>query len=126
MTAALILFMRYYARAFPPSGGATGAWAKLFNWFVRAHAYYFSLPRLQFEETTLGLALLFGLLVMPALIYIPGYYVLKPYANGGLFALYVDYCKGLVEFRPSVLIALLGPFVFLTLFRVFRFALRKL
>ena len=98
----------------------------MFNWFVRAHTYYFSLPRLQFEATTLGLALLFGLLVMPALIYIPGYYVLKPYANGGLFALYVDYCKGLVEFRPSVLIALLGPFVFLTLFRVFRFALRKL
>ena len=40
---------------------------------------------------TLGLALLFGLFVMPALIYLPGYYVLKPYQNGGLFALYIDY-----------------------------------
>lgn len=125
MTAALVLLMRYYARAFPPAGGTTGAWAKLFNWFVRAHAYYFSLPRFQFEAMTLGLALLFGLLVMPALIYVPGYYVLKPYANGGLFALYFDYYKGLVEPRPSCWIALLGPFVFLSLFRVCRLILRK-
>jgi hypothetical protein len=126
MTAALILLMRYYARAFPPSGGTTGASAKLFNWFVRAHAYYFSLPRLQFEAMTLGLAVLFGLLVLPALIFLPGYYVLKPYANGGLFALYFDYYKGLIEFRPSCWIALAGPFVFLSLFRVCRLILRKL
>jgi hypothetical protein len=106
--------------------GLPGAWEKLFNWFVRAHAYYFSLPRLQFEAMTLGLALLFGLFVMPALIYVPGYYVLKPYANGGLFALYVDYFKGLVEFRASCWITLAGPFVFLSLFRTFRFILRKL
>ena len=100
--------------------------ATLFNWFVRAHAYYFSLPRLQFEAMTLGLALLFGLLVMPALIYLPGYFVLRPYANGGIFALYLDYYKGLIELRPSCWIAVLGPFVFLSLFRIFRLILRKL
>ena len=100
--------------------------ATLFNWFVRAHAYYFSLPRLQFEAMTLALALLFGLLVMPALIYLPGYFVLRPYANGGIFALYLDYYKGLVELRPSCWIALAGPFVFLSLFRIFRLILRKL
>jgi hypothetical protein len=126
MTAALILLMRYYARAFPPPGGTTGAGAKLFNWFVRAHAYYFSLPRLQFEAMTLGLALAAGLLLMPALIYLPGYYVLKPYANGGLFALYFDFIKGLVELRPSCWIALIGPFAFLSLFRISRLILRKL
>ena len=98
----------------------------MFNWFVRAHAWYFSLPRLQFEAMTLGLALLFGLLVMPALIYVPGYYVLKPYANGGLLALYADCFKGLVEPRQSSWIVVLGPFVFLSLFRIFRFILRKL
>ena len=76
--------MRYYARAFPPAGGTTGAMATLLNWFGRAHAYYFSLPRFKFEAMTLGLALLFGLLVVPPLIYLPGIYVLKPYANGGL------------------------------------------
>jgi len=118
--------MRYYARAFPPSGGTTGAWAKLFNWFARAHAWYFSLPRLQFEAMTLGLALLFGLVVMPALIYLPGFYVLKPYANGGVFALYGDFYKGLVELRQSCWIAALGPFVFLSLLRIFRLILRKL
>jgi hypothetical protein len=118
--------MRYYARAFPPTGGTTRAGAKLFNWFVRAHAYYFSLPRFQFEAMTLGIALLFGLLVMPALIYLPGFYVLKPYANGGIFALYLDYYKGLVELRPSCWIAVAGPFVFLSLVRIFRFTLRKL
>ena len=98
----------------------------MFNWFARAHAYYFSMPRFNFEAITLGLALLFGLVVMPALIYLPGVYVLKPYANGGVFALYYDYYKGLVELRPSCWIAVLGPFVFLSLFRIFRFILRKI
>ena len=98
----------------------------MFNWLVRARDYYFSLPPLKFEAMTLGLAVLFGLLVMPALIYLPGFYVLKPYANGGIFALYFDYYKGLVEPRPSCWIAVAGPFVFLSLFRIFRFILRKL
>jgi len=109
----------------PPAGHLRSG-AKLFNWFVRAHAYYYSLPRLQFEAMTLGLALAFGLLLMPALIYLPGYFVLKPYANGGLFALYFDFIKGLFQLRPSCWIALLGPFAFLSLFRIFRLILRKL
>ena len=119
MTAALILLMRYYARAFPPAGGTTGAMATLFNWFVRARDFYFSQPRLKFEAMTLGLAVLFGLLVMPALIYLPGYYILKPYQNGGLFALYFDFFKGLVHLRPSFWIVLIGPFAFLSLARIF-------
>jgi hypothetical protein len=98
----------------------------LFNWFVRARAYYFSLPRLQFEAMTLGLMVACGLILMPALIYLPGYYVLKPYANGGLFALYHDFIKGLIELRPSCWITLAGPFFFLSLFRIFRLILRKL
>ena len=118
--------MRYYARAFPPAGGTTGALATLLNWFVRARAYYSSLPPFKFEMLTFGLAVLFGLLVMPALIYAPGYYVLKPYANGGLFALYFDFYKGLFELRSSCWIAMLGPFVFLSMFRIFRFVLRKI
>ena len=100
--------------------------ATLFNWFVRAHAYYFSLPPFKFEAMTLGLAVLFGLLVLPPLIYLPGFYILKPYQNGGVFALYWDFSKGLVELRPSCWIALIGPFAFLSLYRVFRLILRKL
>jgi hypothetical protein len=63
---------------------------------------------------------------MPALIYVPGYYVLKPYANGGLFALYYDFYKGLFELRSSCWIALLGPYIFLSAFRIFRLVLRKI
>ena len=63
---------------------------------------------------------------MPPLIYLPGTYVLKAYANGGVTALYFDFFKGLVELRPSCWVALAGPFVFLSLFRVFRLILRKL
>ena len=106
--------MRYYARAFPPVGGTTGAMATLFNWFGRAHAYYFSLPRFKFEAMTLGLAVLFGLLVLPPLIYLPGFYILKPYPTAACSALYLDFFKGLVELRPSCWIALAGPFVFLS------------
>ena len=81
--------------------------ATLFNWFVRARDYYFSQSRLKFEMMTLGLAVLFGLFVMPALIYLPGYYILKPYQNGGVFALYLDFFKGLVALRPSFWIVLI-------------------
>ena len=111
-----------------PAGRAdsSGALTKLFNWFFRARDYYFALPPLKFEAMTLGLAVLFGLLAMPGLIYVPGVYILKPYANGGLFTLYFDFFKGLVELRPSFWFVLMGPFLFLSLFRVCRLILRKL
>ena len=98
----------------------------MFNWFVRARDYYFALPRPKFEALTLGLAVLVGLLVMPVLIYLAGRYTLREYANGGVFALFFDFYKGLVELRPSCWIVVAGPFVFLTLFRIFRFTLRKI
>jgi hypothetical protein len=98
----------------------------LFNWFVRTRAAYYSQPRLKFEATTLGLALLFGLLVMPALIYLAGLVALGSYANGGLFSMYADFFKGLFEPRLSNWIVLIGPFVFLSLIRAFRLALRKI
>jgi hypothetical protein len=98
----------------------------LLNWFVRARDYYFSQPRLKFEAMTLGLAVLFGLVVVPAFIYLVGFYVLKPYVNGSLFALYFDFFKGLIELRPSCWTVILGPFVFLSLYRIFRVALRKI
>jgi len=96
------------------------------NWFVRARDYYFSLPRFKFEAMTLGLAVLVGLLLMPALIYLAGHYTLKDYANGGFFALYYDFFKGLFELRQSCWIVVAGPFAFLTVFRLFRLILRKL
>jgi hypothetical protein len=106
--------------------GLRGLGPKLFTWFGRARDYYFALPRPKFEAMTLGLALLAGLIVMPALIYVAGRYTLKEYANGGVFALFFDFYKGLVELRPSCWIVLLGPLVFLSFVRLGRFILRKL
>lgn len=97
----------------------------MFNWFVRARTWYFLQPRWIFEAVTLGLALLIGLIVMPALIYVAGRLTLREYQNGGVFALYLDYFKGLVGMRESCWIATLGPYGFLMLFRLFRFILRK-
>jgi hypothetical protein len=117
--------MRYYARRLlQPVGGNRGL-SNLFKWISRSRDWYFSQPTLSFEAVTLGLTLLVGLWVMPALIYLAGSLALNAYANGGLFALYGDFLQGLVELRPSCWIVLLGPFVFLTVFRVFRLILRK-
>jgi hypothetical protein len=117
--------MRYYARAFPPVGGTPRGSSGLFSWYGRARDYYFSLSRPKFEALTLAIAMLVGLFIMPVLIYIAGSYVLKSYAHGGLFSLFVDFYKGLVELRPSCWIVLIGPFVFLTFFRLCRYLLGK-
>jgi hypothetical protein len=109
-----------------PAQFSSGVESTLFTWFTRSRAWYFSQPQPVFEAITLGLALLVGLLVMPALIFLAGSLTLQAYANGGLFALYFDFLKGLVEPRLSCWIVLIGPFAFLTMFRLFRLALRKL
>ena len=46
--------------------------------------------------------------------------------TAALFALYFDFFKGLIELRPSCWIVLAGPFVFLSLVRLFRLILRKI
>jgi hypothetical protein len=118
--------MRYYARRLrQPVGGNRGL-SNLFTWISRSRDWYLSQPTLSFEAVTLGLAVLFGLVVMPVLIYLAGSVALNAYANGGLFALYGDFFKGLVELRPSCWIVVAGPFVFLTVFRFFRLILRKI
>ena len=98
----------------------------MFNWFFRARDWYFSLPRFKFEAMTLALALLFGLLVMPALIFLAGNFTLKAYANGGLATLYGDFFKGLFEPRPSCWIVVAGPYIFFGLARAARSILRKI
>lgn len=98
----------------------------MLNWFVRARDNYFAQSRLKFEAITLGLAVACGLLIMPALIYVAGIFTLGNYANGGLFALYGDFFKGLFEPRLSNWTVVIGPAIFLTLIRVFRLILRKI
>jgi len=98
----------------------------LFTWFTRARQWYVAQPLPIFEAVTLGLALLVGLLIMPALIYLVGHLMLNPYANGGVFSLYGDFFKGLVDLRASCWVVVVGPFIFLCLVRLFRLILRKL
>lgn len=112
--------------------GLRGPGQNLFTWFERARDYYFSLSRPKFEAMTLGLALLVGLIVMPALIYVAGKYTLGVYSHGtaleaqaGVFTLFYDFYKGLVELRPSCWIVVAGPFVFLCFVRLCRLILRK-
>ena len=83
--------------------GLRGRWPKLFNWFERAHAYYFSLPRLKFEAMTLGLALLFGLLVMPALIYLPGSYIAQGLRQRRRVRAVLRFLQGPVRAAPELL-----------------------
>jgi hypothetical protein len=105
--------------------GLLGGLADLFTWFVRARDWYFALPRFKFEAMTFGLAVLVGFIVMPVLIYLAGHFTLKEYANGGVFSLYFDFFKGLIELQPSFWLVVAGPFVFLSLLRIFRLILRK-
>ena len=104
----------------------------MFTWFERARGYYFSLSRPKFEAMTLGLTLLVGLIVMPALIYVVGRYTLGAYshgtlyeANSNVFTLFFDFYKGLFEPRPSCWVVVIGPFVFLSFVRICRLILRK-
>jgi hypothetical protein len=112
--------------------GLLGGRSELFSWFERARSYYFSQSRPKFEAITLGLALLVGLIVMPALIYLAGHYSIGPYSrspapdpNTNVFSLFFDFYKGLAEFRPSCWIVVIGPFVFLSFVRLCRLVLRK-
>lgn len=98
----------------------------MFNWFFRARDWYFALPRPQFEAVTFGLAFLVGLFVMPAAIYLAGLVALKPYHNGGVFALYADWFTGLFGGHTSFWIVVFGPFAFLCFVRACRFVLHKL
>lgn len=98
----------------------------MFNWFVRARDWYFAQPPLKFEAITVGAALLAGLLLMPALIYLAGSLTLREYANGGFFALYGDFYENLFRFESSPWIVVAGPLAFLLLFRLFRLILRKI
>ena len=67
----------------------------------------------------LAVALVLGLLVLPLLIYLAGRLTLGSYANGGPLALLGDYLRGLANGHLSVWIAVLGPYGFILLGRLF-------
>jgi hypothetical protein len=92
---------------------------------------YQTLPRGRREVIILGAALLFGLLLMPLLIWAVGNRVLGPYTHGqnthaGPFALLEDYFIGLAHGSAVFWSVALGPVVLVMLVRLFARALRGL
>ena len=98
----------------------------MFSWFTRAWQSYQAQPPLRFELTTLAAALLVGLFVLPVLIFIAGRSTLGAYANGGLWALFADYFRGLAAGYLSNWMAVIGPYVFALLARILAFVWRRL
>src|SRR5205807_224893 len=83
------------------------------------------------ELAIFGIALLFGLIAMPFLIWFAGNRVLGPYTHGqspraGPFALAGDFLLGLLHGSAVFWIVALGPAVLLLLVRLFIALLRAL
>lgn len=96
---------------------------------ARLRERYTALPWAQRELTIFGVALLFGLVAMPFLIWFVGHRMLGPYSHGqnpqaGPFALAVDFLLGLVHGSAVFWAVALGPAVLLLLVRLFVALLR--
>jgi hypothetical protein len=99
--------------------------------FERLRERYSDLPRPQRAGVVYGAALLFGLLVMPFLIFVAGSRVLGPYTHGqnthaGPLALLSDYFVGLMHGSAVFWVVAAGPAVLLFLVRLFVALLRGL
>jgi len=98
---------------------------------TRLRERYGALPRAKRELAIFGIALLFGLIAMPFLIWFAGNRVLGPYIHGqspraGPFALAADFLLGLLHGSAVFWIVALGPAVLLLLVRLFIALLRAL
>jgi hypothetical protein len=90
-----------------------------------------ALSRTQRALILYALALLFGVLIVPLLIWVVGNRVLGPYTQGqntraGPFALLVDFFVGLAHGSAVFWAVALGPLAILLLLRLFLWGLRAL
>ena len=69
------------------------------------------------ELTILVILLAFGLFIVPLLIWVVGRGVLGNYADGGPFALLVDFFNGLKSGSPVYWGVAIGPYLFVMLLR---------
>ncbi len=83
-------------------------------------SFYQSGGRLRREAVLAGFALLFGLLIMPLLIWLTGRVSLGSYAHGGVFAILKDFAGGLAAGELAFWIVLLGPYGLLLIIRTTR------
>lgn len=82
--------------------------------------------RLRFELIFVSVGLIFGLFVMPALIYTVGTLLLGPYGeNQGLGSFYGDFFRDLVTPAVRAWILALGPLVLVSALRLMFFRLKR-
>ncbi|HTP39821.1 MAG TPA: hypothetical protein VMI92_09640 [Steroidobacteraceae bacterium] len=77
------------------------------------------------ELLRLGIALVLGCVIVPALIWWVGKLILGPYAHGGLLALWGDFFAGLAHASFPFWLVALGPYALLWLLRLWLALLRS-
>ena len=92
----------------------------VFNALTRFRQLLRSKGPAQRELLWLAFALVIGIVAMPWLTWFVGRISLGPYGNGGGFALWRDYLRGLGQAAQANWILLLGPYVLLSGLRLFR------
>jgi hypothetical protein len=70
------------------------------------------------DSTWLIVALLFGAIALPLLVYYTGVMTLGPYSQGGPVSFYSDFLVGLARLRWSAWSLLLGPAALVLLWRL--------
>ena len=74
-------------------------------------------PRGERELWLAGLAIAFGLFLLPCFIYLAGSITLGPYEGGGLGDYVLDFLRGLVRPHLAYWIIVIGPYLLITLAR---------
>jgi hypothetical protein len=70
------------------------------------------------DSTWLIVALVFGAVALPLLVYYTGVLTLGPYSQGGPASFYADFLAGLARLRWSAWALLLGPAALVLLWRL--------
>jgi hypothetical protein len=76
-------------------------------------------PRARRELLLFLILLACGLFVVPLLIWVVGQWILGPYADGGAFALLMDFFTGLKNGSLTYWAVVVGPYLFVLILRLF-------
>jgi hypothetical protein len=94
------------------------------NPFARIHAFWSAQSRTRRDLLALALAVVFGLIVLPWLIWIAGIVILGPYAGGSIWRFIGDFFAALAHGDLAFWLIVLGPAAFLVVARLMWVALR--
>jgi hypothetical protein len=101
------------------------------TWIRTVWAGYRASTGLKRELTTLGIAVLMALLLLPVLVWMAGQFFLGDYIRdpsgartGGFFAMWFDYLLGLATGKLGYWLVLLGPYAIYVSFKASRWLLK--